>query len=62
MMMPAGPVISKSKFLSGLQCPLLLWTQYNDRQAIPETAPATQYVFDMGHTVGDLAKIGRAHV
>lgn len=56
MMMPAGPVISKSKFLSGLQCPLLLWTQYNDRQAIPETAPATQYVFDMGHTVGDLAK------
>lgn len=56
MTMSAGPVISKSKFLSGLQCPLLLWTQYNDRDAIPEVAPATQYVFDMGHTVGDLAK------
>lgn len=52
-----GPVISKSKFLSGLQCPLLLWTQYNDRDAIPDVAPATQYVFDMGHTVGDLAKM-----
>lgn len=51
-----GPVISKSKFLSGLQCPLLLWTQYNDRDAIPLPPPSTQYVFDMGHTVGDLAK------
>lgn len=56
MSMPAGPVISKSKFLSGLQCPLLLWSQYNDRDAIPPPPPATQYVFDMGHTVGDLAK------
>ncbi len=50
------PVISKSKFLSGIQCPLLLWTQYNDRGAIPPTDAGTQYIFDMGHTVGDLAK------
>jgi hypothetical protein len=56
MMIPTGPVISKSKFLSGLQCPLLLWSQYNDRDAVPPPPPATQYVFDMGHTVGDLAK------
>ena len=53
----ANPVISKSKFLSGLQCPLLLWTQYNDRDVIPAPPPSTQYVFDMGHTVGDLAKL-----
>lgn len=50
------PTISKSKFLSGIQCPLLLWTQYNDRDAIPPTNAGTQYIFDMGHTVGDLAK------
>ncbi len=50
------PTISKSKFLSGIQCPLLLWTQYNDRGAIPPTNAGTQYIFDMGHTVGDLAK------
>ncbi|MBK6734474.1 MAG: DUF2779 domain-containing protein [bacterium] len=53
----ANPVISKSKFLSGLQCPLLLWTQYNDRDVIPAPPPSMQYVFDMGHTVGDLAKL-----
>jgi len=56
MTTPTSPVISKSKFLSGIQCPLLLWTQYNDKGLIPPTDPGTQYVFDMGHTVGDLAK------
>lgn len=56
MTTPAGPTISKSRFLSGIQCPLLLWTQYNERDLIPPTDPGTQYVFDMGHTVGDLAK------
>ena len=56
MSLRAAPTISKSKFLSGFQCPLLLWTQYNDKDLIPPTDPGTQYVFDMGHTVGDLAK------
>jgi hypothetical protein len=51
-----SPTISKSKFLSGIQCPLLLWTQYNDRGVIPPTNAGTQYIFDMGHSVGDLAK------
>jgi hypothetical protein len=55
-MPPPAPTISKSKFLSGFQCPLLLWTQYNDKDLIPPIDPGTQYVFDMGHTVGDLAK------
>lgn len=27
--------ISKSKFLSGRQCPKLLWTQYNNKAVIP---------------------------
>ncbi|MEN8006221.1 MAG: DUF2779 domain-containing protein [Candidatus Krumholzibacteriota bacterium] len=48
--------ISKSKYLSGLQCPKLLWTHFNNREAIPETNEAQQHIFDTGHMVGDLAK------
>ena len=48
--------ISKSKYVSGLQCPKLLWTQYNDRDAIPPPDAAKQAIFDTGHAVGDLAK------
>jgi hypothetical protein len=51
-----GPTISKSKFLNALQCPLLLWTQFNDRDAIPLPDVAQQHIFDTGHRVGDLAK------
>jgi hypothetical protein len=47
--------ISKSKYVSGLQCPKLLWTQYNDRDAIPPSDAAKQAIFDTGHAVGDLA-------
>jgi len=48
--------ISKSKYLSGLQCPKLLWTQLNERELIPEPGPAQQYIFDTGHMIGELAK------
>ncbi len=48
--------ISKSKYVTGLQCLKLLWTQYNDREAIPPPDAATQAKFDTGHEVGDLAK------
>ncbi len=48
--------ISKSKFLAGLQCELLLWTHYNARDRIPDPGPAQQFIFDTGHLVGDLAK------
>jgi len=48
--------ISKSKFLNGLQCPKLLWTYFNDRQAIPEPDESQQHIFETGHMVGDLAK------
>ncbi len=49
-------LVSKSKFLAGLQCPRLLWTYYNDRGLIPAPGPAQQFIFDTGHLVGDLAK------
>lgn len=48
--------ISKSKFLDGLQCQKLLWMHYNAKDRIPPTDPATQAIFDQGHTVGELAK------
>lgn len=48
--------ISKSRYLSGLQCPKLLWTQFNDREAIPAPTAGKQAIFDAGHSVGDLAK------
>jgi Domain of unknown function(DUF2779) len=50
------PSISKSRYISGLQCDLLLWTHFNDRPAIPPPDAATQWIFDNGHRVGDLAK------
>ena len=48
--------ISKSKYLSGLQCPKLFWTQYRRPKEISPFDPATQAIFDQGHDVGHLAK------
>jgi len=48
--------ISKSKYVSGLQCPKLLWTQYNDPDSIPKPDAAKRAIFETGHAVGDLAK------
>ena len=50
------PFISKSKFLSGLQCPKLLWTLYNQKDLIPPPDAAQQAIFDQGHEIGALAK------
>jgi CRISPR/Cas system-associated exonuclease Cas4 (RecB family) len=52
----AYKLLSKSKYLSGLQCPKYLWIQSNDPERIPETDPVTQYIFDQGHLVGELAR------
>ena len=49
-------LLSKSKYLSGLKCPLYLWTQINRPQDIPETDEETQYRFDEGYRLGDLGK------
>ena len=49
-------LISKSKYISGLQCPKLLWVQVNEPERIPETDSVTQYLFDQGHLVGEYAK------
>ncbi|MBU6402601.1 MAG: DUF2779 domain-containing protein [Verrucomicrobia bacterium] len=50
------PLISKSKFLWGRQCPKLLWHAYNTKHLIPEPDANQQAIFDQGHEVGALAK------
>ncbi len=49
-------VLSKSRYLNGLQCPKLLWIALNDSERISEPDAATQHIFDQGHLVGELAK------
>jgi len=49
-------MLSKSRYLNGLQCPRLLWIASNEPDRIPEPDAATQHIFDQGHLVGELAK------
>lgn len=49
-------VISKSKYLNGLQCLKYLWIAKNQPERIPEADATTQFRFDQGHLVGELAK------
>ena len=49
-------VISKTRFLQGLQCPKLLWSAYNAKHLFPPVDAATQAVFDQANEVGGLAK------
>jgi len=49
-------LLSKSKYLTGLQCPKLLWIEINDPTRLPVTDPTTQFIFDQGHLVGELAR------
>ena len=49
-------LLSKSKYLTGLQCPKLLWLEINDPERLPQVDLATQFIFDQGHLVGELAK------
>jgi hypothetical protein len=49
-------ILSKSKYLAGLQCPKYLWTYVNRPEELPEPDMATQFVFENGHKVGNIAK------
>jgi hypothetical protein len=48
-------MLSKTRFLSGLQCPLRLWYQCYRRDLATEISLAQQAIFDSGHEVGRLA-------
>ncbi len=50
------PLVSKTTYLMGIQCPKLLWYRYNAKEEIPEADEAQQAIFDQGHEVGALAK------
>ena len=49
-------ILSKSKYLLGLQCPRCLWISLNQKELVPAPDIGTQYLFDQGHRVGELAK------
>jgi hypothetical protein len=52
-----GPVLlSKSKYLIGLQCPKALWISYNNKKVIPAIDARTSAIFEQGHEVGTWAK------
>lgn len=50
------PLISKSKYLDGLQCHKLIWFRYNAKNQIPPVDASTQAIFDQGHLVGSFAR------
>ena len=50
------PLISKSSYISGLQCHKLLWYKFNAKDEIPEYDAGTQAIFDQGHLIGEYAK------
>ena len=48
--------LSKSRLLSFRQCPLRLWNEVHRRDLMQETDPGTQFHFDQGTMVGELAQ------
>ena len=48
-------LLTKSKYIAGLQCDKLLWIKVNDPTKILEVSPGQQAIFDQGHEVGGLA-------
>jgi hypothetical protein len=49
------PMLSKSRFIAGLQCPLRLWYQCYHPRLATKPPPSQQALFDTGHEVGRLA-------
>jgi predicted RecB family nuclease len=49
------PMLSKSRFMAGLQCHLRLWYECYNREFASDVSPVQQAVFDAGHEVGRLA-------
>jgi RNase P/RNase MRP subunit p29 len=54
--MPPTKLISKSRYLHGLQCHKLLWYDFNAYDQIPKPSAAQQAIFDQGNLVGELAR------
>jgi hypothetical protein len=54
--LPKAPRLSKSKFLSGLQCHKRLYLEVHHPSLATKPDAATQAMFDMGTAVGELAR------
>ena len=54
--LPKAPRLSKSKFLSGLQCHKRLFLEVHHPSLATKPDAATQAMFDMGTEVGELAR------
>jgi hypothetical protein len=52
----SNKLLSKSKYMNGLQCLKLLWLVFNEPDKVPQPDSSTQHIFDQGHLVGELAK------
>ncbi|MBA4148332.1 MAG: DUF2779 domain-containing protein [Verrucomicrobia bacterium] len=50
------PIITKSKFMSGLQCSKLLWSLYNAREQFAELDARTSAILDQGNEVTAMAR------
>ena len=50
------PLLSKSKYLIGLQCLKALWINYHNKELLPDIDSRLEAVFDQGHRVGAWAK------
>lgn len=52
----ASKLLTKSRYLSGLQCYKYLWISVHDPARLPDYNAATLHRFDQGKQVGELAK------
>jgi hypothetical protein len=50
------PLLSKTKYVVGLQCFKALWIHYNDKALLPPTDPSLAAIFEQGHEIGEWAK------
>ena len=52
----SAPLLSKTKYLVGLQCSKALWIHYNNKALLPPVGATLAAIFDQGHLVGHWAK------
>ena len=52
----SSKLLTKSKYIAGIQCLKYLWIQINEPERIPATGVVKQHMFDQGNLVGKLAK------
>jgi len=46
-------LLTKSKYLIGLQCAKYLWMSFHEKHKIPKPDEQAQHIFDQGHIVGE---------